>query len=93
MDESIPVTCGIFGIERIFDAIVRGARPEEAVARFVHGVAYNVFNFAQRPDKLYLSGGLCLNDCFVRSLRTYTEVVALGRFVLLEGLKECVGGQ
>jgi len=84
----IGVTCGVFGIERIFDAIVRGKSPEEGVAQFVHGVAYNVFNFAQCPEMLYLSGGLCLNECFVASLQRYTHVVPLGRFVLLEGLQE-----
>lgn len=86
----IGVTCGVFGIERIFDAISRGERPEEAVSQFVHGVAYNIFNLAQCPEKLYLSGGLCLNECFLTSLRRYTNIVPLGRFVLVEGLRECL---
>jgi len=88
--ERIGVTCGVFGIERIFDAVSCGESPDQAVAQFVHGVAYNIFNLAQCPERLYLSGGLCLNNCFIASLRRYTDVVPLGRFVLVEGLWECV---
>jgi len=86
VDEKIPVTCGVFAIERIFDSIILGGSPEEALARFVHGVAYNVYNFALRPETLYVSGGLCANRCFLSSLQRYCEVIPLGRFVLLEGL-------
>ena len=82
------VTCGIFGLERVFDSIIKGNSIEEAVASFVHGVAYNVYTFAGKPDRIYLSGGLCLNRCFVESLRFYCDVVELGRDVLLWGLVE-----
>jgi activator of 2-hydroxyglutaryl-CoA dehydratase len=85
-EERIPVTCGIFAIERIFEAIIEGESPEKALAKFVHGIAYNVYNFAQRPKLLYLSGGLCANRCFIESLMRYCDVVPLGRYVLLEGL-------
>jgi len=85
-DERIPVTCGIFAIERIFEAIIQGETPERALAQFIHGIAYNLYNFAQRPELLYLSGGLCANRCFVESLTRYCEVIPLGRHVLLEGL-------
>lgn len=81
------VTCGIFGLERVFDMIIKGSSIEEAVAAFVHGVAYNIHAFAGKPEKLYLSGGLCLNRCFVESLGLYCEVIPLGREVLLKGLK------
>lgn len=85
-DERIPVTCGIFGIEKMFDAIIHGASPNSTLAAFVHGIAFNIYNFAQRPEKLYLSGGLCMNRCFVESLSKYCHVIPLGRNVLLEGL-------
>lgn len=85
-DKKIPVTCGIFAIEQIFDTIIRGGSPEDALAQFIHGIAFNVYNFAQRPEKLYVSGGLCANNCFLNSLSKYCEVVPLGRHVLLEGL-------
>ncbi|MDI6827783.1 MAG: ATPase [Armatimonadota bacterium] len=85
-DKKIPVTCGIFAIEQIFDSIIRGGSPYEALAQFIHGIAFNVYNFAQRPEKLYVSGGLCANKCFLDSLARYCEVIPLGRHVLLEGL-------
>jgi len=88
--DRIPVTCGIFAIERIFDAIIRGEAAERALAAFIHGIAYNIHNFAQRPDTLYISGGMCENRCFLESLRGYCEVIPLGRNVLLEGLAEQV---
>jgi len=85
-EERIPVTCGVFAIEKIFDSIIQGESPEKSLAAFVHGIAYNVFNFVQRPERLYVSGGLCENLCFLDSLLNYCEVVPLGRHVLLEGL-------
>lgn len=84
--EKIAVTCGVFGMEKIMDLVAKGVPHSIAVSRYIHGIAFNVWNFAQCPDKIYLSGGLCLNDCFVNSLRLYCEVTTLGRFVLLEGL-------
>lgn len=80
------VTCGIFGIEKIMDSISEGERPEDAISKFVHGIAYNAWNFAKRPPKIYLSGGFCENKCLTDSLSNYCEVVLLGRFVLCEGL-------
>lgn len=82
----IPVTCGVFAIERIFDAIIAGESPERSLAAFVHGIAFNVYNFAQRPEILYVSGGLCENRCFLDSLSEYCNAIPLGRNVLLEGL-------
>ena len=84
--EKYTVTCGIFGFEKIMDDISNGAAPAEAVAKFIHGIAYNAWNFAKRPEKIYLSGGFCENECLVRSLENYCEVVKLGRFKLCEGL-------
>lgn len=81
-----PVTCGIFGLEKIMDDISKGAESSEAISKFVHGIAYNAWSFAKKPEKLYLSGGFCDNKCFVDSLKNYCEVELLGRFVLCEGL-------
>lgn len=81
----LPVTCGVLGLSHIFDAIVNGARPEKAIASFIKGIALNAYRFAGSPSKLYLSGGLSENPVFVKSMPG--EVVVLGRFVLLEGLR------
>jgi activator of 2-hydroxyglutaryl-CoA dehydratase len=82
---SFSITCGVLGMSHIFDAVVNGEQEAEAVARFVKGIALNAYNFAGRPKKLYLSGGLCTNSLFVGCFPC--ELTALGRFVLLEGLK------
>lgn len=84
--EKFNVTCGIFGMEKIMDSISSGEKPADAVSKFVHGIAFNAWNFAKCPEKIYLSGGFCENKCLVDSLSQYCEVVPLGRFVLCEGL-------
>ena len=85
-EEKFVITCGIFGMEKIMDAVSNGINPSEAISKFVHGIAYNAWNFAHNPDKIYLSGGFCENKCFTESLSKYCEVIPLGRFVLCEGL-------
>ncbi len=85
-DEKYVITCGIFGLEKIMDDIAKGGNPTEAVSKFIHGIAFNAWNFAKKPDKIYLSGGFCENKCFIDSLSKYCEVVPLGRFLLCEGL-------
>ena len=87
-EEKFIVTCGIFGMEKIMDSISGGIKPAEAISKFVHGIAYNAWNFANNPDKIYLSGGFCQNECFVKSLEKYCEVELMGRFLLCEGLIE-----
>ena len=84
--DKFAVTCGIFGMEKIMDSISSGIKPAEAISKFVHGIAYNAWNFSKRPEKIYLSGGFCENKCLTDSLKNYCEVVLLGRFVLCEGL-------
>lgn len=84
--EKFAVTCGIFGLEKIMDDISNGSNPQEAISKFVHGIAYNAWNFAKKPDKIYLSGGFCENKCFVDSLKNYCDIVPMGRFILCEGL-------
>ena len=80
------ITCGVLGMSHIFDAVVSGSSETEAVAKFVRGIARNAWRFAGTPDRLYLSGGLCDNPLFTGSFPCH--IVPLGRFVLLEGLKE-----
>ena len=87
-EEKFNVTCGIFGMEKIMDAISEGISPNIAVSRFVHGIAYNAWNFCKKPKKIYLSGGFCENKCLVDSLKNYCEIELLGRFILCEGLIE-----
>lgn len=85
-EEKFAVTCGIFGMEKIMDSISEGLSPSEAISKFVHGIAFNAWNFSKRPQKIYLSGGFCENKCFIDSLKRYCDVELLGRFVLCEGL-------
>lgn len=85
------VTCGVLGMSHIFDAVVQGSTEEEAVARFVRGIALNAHRFAGAPGELYLSGGLCANPLFVACLPCTVHL--LGRFVLLEGLKALQEGE
>ena len=80
------VTCGVLGMSHIFDAVVSGSSETDAVAKFVRGIARNAHRFAGSPDRLYLSGGLCDNPLFIGCFPC--EIIPLGRFVLLEGLKE-----
>lgn len=82
-----PVTCAVFGMEHIFDAIIQGEKVEEALGDFISSVAWNVYDFALKPKKIYVSGGLTQNPAFLKALSNLTEVTSLGRFVLLEGLK------
>ncbi len=84
--EKYVITCGIFGLEKIMDDIASGGSAKEAVSKFVHGIAHNAWNFAKKPEKIYLSGGFCSNKCFVESLSRYCSVEPLGRFLLCEGL-------
>ncbi len=86
---SFPVTCGVLGMSSIFDAVTTGSSEKEAVARFVKGIALNAYRFAGSPEKIYLSGGLCDNPLFISSFPC--QIVALGRFVLLSGLKRIIG--
>lgn len=84
--QKFSVTCGIFGLEKIMDDISKGAESSDAVSKFIHGIAYNAWSFAKKPEKIYLSGGFCENKCFIDSLKNYCQVETLGRFVLCKGL-------
>ena len=86
-DDYYPITCAVFGIEKIFDSIIHEEKVENAMGRFIMGIAANVYEFALKPKKLYLSGGFCENSAFVKALNAFTQTIPLGRFVLAEGLK------
>jgi len=83
---SVPVTCGILGMEQLFELVSQGVSEVEAVARFARGIAMNAFRFIGEPRQFYLSGGMCDNRLFLRSFPDGVGVRPLGRFVLVEGL-------
>ena len=85
---SIPISCGLIGIEKLFDLIAGGIPEDEAIARFTHGLALSAHSFCGNPHRLYLSGGMCSNDLFIKSFPSSVELISLGRYVLLEGLKQ-----
>ncbi len=84
--KSVPVTCGVLGMEQLFELVSQGISEEEAVARFARGIALNAHRFIGEPPRFHLSGGMCENRLFLRSFPQQTEVIPLGRFVLVEGL-------
>jgi len=84
--ESLPVTCGVLGMERLFDEVAAGRPVEQAVAAFARGMASFAHAFISRPDHFYLSGGMCDNPLFLHSFPKGTQVEPLGRFVLIDGL-------
>jgi len=92
-DKWVNVTCGVFGMEKVLEFVSNGGLPSEGVARFIHGLVRNVYDFAGRPEMLYLSGGFCENRCFLETLKKYCEVKPLGRAVLVEGLRAELNGR
>ena len=84
--QSLGVTCGVLGMAKIFDKISEGCEINNVLASFVKGIAENVYRFIDEPEFFYLSGGLCNNSLFIKSFQCKVE--PLGRFVLLEGLRE-----
>ena len=86
--EKYAITCGIFGLEKIMDDVAQGLEPKIAISKFIHGIAFNAFNFAKNAPKICVSGGFCENPCFIESLKQYCEVVPMGRFVLVDGLEK-----
>ncbi|GBF23200.1 activator of 2-hydroxyglutaryl-CoA dehydratase (HSP70-class ATPase domain)-like protein [Candidatus Gastranaerophilus sp. (ex Termes propinquus)] len=86
VNEKYSVTCGIFALEKIMDDVSKGTRPAVAISKFVHGLAFNAWNFTKNPKNLFISGGFCENKCFMDSLNKYCEATPLGRFTLVYGL-------
>ena len=91
-DDSFDITCGVFGIEKVFDAIIDGVPEDRAIARFIHGMAKNVHRFTEKKEKFCFSGGLTENACFMSTLSKYADIVSLGRTVLLTGLQASIAG-
>ena len=87
-DSVMGITCGVLGMEQLFEQIAGGGAPERAVANFTRGLAVNAYRFIGQPKRFYLSGGMCDNPLFVRSFPEGVEVLPLGRFVLVEGLRK-----
>ena len=85
-EKSVPVTCGVLGMEQLFELVSQGVSEVEAVARFARGIALNAHRFAGEPKRFYLSGGMCENQLFLHSFARGVDVTPLGRFVLVEGL-------
>lgn len=52
--EKFAVTCGIFGMEKIMDSISSGAKPSEAISKFVHGIGFNAWNFCKNLKNLFI---------------------------------------
>ena len=84
---AMSITCGVLGMEQLFEAIGAGRSIESALADFTRGLASNAYQFIGRPGRFYLSGGMCENPLFLKSFPTGVEVLPLGRFVLVEGLR------
>jgi activator of 2-hydroxyglutaryl-CoA dehydratase len=82
----LPVTCGVLGMERLFDQVASGRPVEQAVAAFARGMASFTHAFINRPEHFYLSGGMCDNPLFLNSFPYGVRVEPLGRFLLVEGL-------
>jgi len=94
VEQGLPVTCGVLGMERLFDLIAAGSKADQAVAAFVRGMATFAHAFLDRPDHLYLSGGMCDNRLFLGSFPEGIQVEPLGRYLLVEGLEaEIKSGQ
>jgi len=85
-EASVPVTCGVLGMEQIFERVAAGDPEARAVARFTRGLVDNTLRFAGNPRRLYLSGGMTSNALFLKSFPDHVDVVPLGRFVLVHGL-------
>ncbi len=83
--EKIPVVCGVLGMTKMFDKIAEGVPYPRAFMGFLKGIAWNCYHLVNKPELLYLSGGLCENRAFLNSFPC--QVRPLGRYVLLEGLK------
>lgn len=89
--EYLPVKCGVLGMGELFDKISDGMPPEQAVAMFVKGIARSIYHFAGKAEKIYLSGGLCENKLFISSFQC--QVILLGRYVQIEGLRTVISNQ
>jgi len=88
-DRSFDITCGLLGITKFFDNISKDTSIEEGLSALINGLSKFTWQFAGKPQKLYLSGGLSDNKIFLAHLKKLVpELIPLGRTVLIEGLCE-----
>ena len=90
-EKAAPVTCGVLGMEQIFELVASGVSEADAVARFARGLVENAVRFSGNPKHIYLSGGMTSNALFVNSFPDTVKVESLGRFVLVQGLMAVEG--
>lgn len=90
-DRAVPVTCGVLGMEQIFELVAAGASEASAVASFTRGLVENAHRFAGAPERLHLSGGMTCNRLFLKSFPEGVKVTSLGRYVLVRGLMASEG--
>jgi len=85
----IDITCGLLGISSFFDIISKNNQNiNKAMSSLMHGFAKYVYNFCDKENFLYISGGLSENQLFINYLNQYHKNInTVGRFVLIEGLK------
>ncbi|MEI6092562.1 MAG: ATPase [bacterium] len=85
---SFDITCGLLGITKFFDNISKTTSIDEGLSALINGLAKFTWQFAGKPEKLYLSGGLSENKIFISHMQKLVkELKSLGRTVLIEGLK------
>lgn len=89
VDKSIDITCGLLGVSNFFDLITKNNHNIDfAMSALMHGVAKYIYNFCDKENFLYISGGLSENKLFINYLSQYHKnIEPVGRFVLIEGLK------
>ena len=87
-DMCFDITCGLLGITKFFDNISKTTTIEEGLSALINGLSKFTWQFAGKPEKLYLSGGLSENKIFLNHLQKLVpNLKSLGRTVLIEGLK------
>jgi len=90
-DAAFDITCGLLGITKFFDSISKSTSIEDGISSLIKGLAKFSWQFAGSPKSLYLSGGLSENPMFVYYLKKLSpDLIPLGRFVLIEGLKRSI---
>ncbi|MCX6113565.1 MAG: ATPase [Proteobacteria bacterium] len=86
---SFDITCGLLGITKFFDNISKTTSIEEGLSALINGLSKFTWQFAGKPQKLYLSGGISENKVFLNHLQKLVpNLKSLGRTVLIEGLRD-----
>lgn len=89
VETPIDITCGLLGITKFFDLISKNNDAiNSSMSSLIFGMAKYTWNFSNKCKKIYLSGGLSENKLFISYLEKLgSEIIPLGRYVLIEGLK------